>query len=816
MANYWDVPCSLVAPPFPLVDGPGAPQSSAATEQNSNSFKENPKPAVRGQPINLHTIPFAIDYYTLGVDHAIRKRKRTAERAGGVAEKTGGAPAGSSNSTSISSRTQDLNEVPQPFPSGPAPLQGPGMPQQPGPIPSPYVYPYYYYPPPPPPMNASTSAPQMPQYAAPYPPQYYWPAPPYPSPYPPPGYPAPYAYSPPRPAPPALQSSQQMYTQKHQQQQIARGLADRPIDYSDLQALTVEQWETIKIRERLSQAIFVSILSVPMVAFALLKGGQLFEMSVGALRLLKRFLILVLQFAWPLTSSVLPETFQALKVWNTQAWLTKVLVGCPFLVTTCSEMLEALCKLSMAACLGSSIGIQRRLSSRRPAGLRTMALVSTGAAMFTMNSLSFKGLGDSARVAAQVASGVGFIGAGIISKEYMETKKGDAMIKGITTATGIWVAAALGMACGRGLYVYALMGGLMTLVILDYRIITGQLLNPLRQVLVTLNADNHRERGKGKGREDSEKGAAPPRGPLKTLFRWIMQAIATPSPSPSGNGSGSGVGKVSGESGVREKKEKEKGEWMGSEGAGGIVRDSLSLVLSEQSAVEPSDIAEMEGQSRVAEGKEMLRRGGGTGMEETKRRSRSFSSSSDAVGETSDSSVSELDSESDGEEALSSSASGSARASSSSSSSSPSSSSKPKTRKGKRLAARDALSRGSLRRWLLEQQEADREMEDEAAWEIFNDLWDDEDCYPHPPARDRRSISDYGLNGTDSAGILPDSDLIPEEEEEDSPVPLESPVGVSNGTLSVPPIAFDQVVQEKGKEDGEGEGESPGSAESSP
>lgn len=82
---------------------------------------------------------------------------------------------------------------------------------------------------------------------------------------------------------------------------------------------------------------------------------------------------------------------------------------------------EIIKRLLTATFAGAAIGFERRYSER-PAGLRTMALVSLGAAIFTILSLALPG--DKSRMAASVASGVGFIGAGVISQNGFEDSKG--------------------------------------------------------------------------------------------------------------------------------------------------------------------------------------------------------------------------------------------------------------------------------------------------------------------------------------------------------------------------------------------------------
>lgn len=110
---------------------------------------------------------------------------------------------------------------------------------------------------------------------------------------------------------------------------------------------------------------------------------------------------------------------------------------------------DLILKLGLAAILGGALGLEREIHGR-PAGLRTHFLVSLGAAAFMMMSPAVAGMfekltGDPGRVAAQIVTGIGFLGAGAIVKEGVN-------IHGLTTAACLWVAAAIGMAAGAGLY----------------------------------------------------------------------------------------------------------------------------------------------------------------------------------------------------------------------------------------------------------------------------------------------------------------------------------------------------------------------------
>ena len=110
--------------------------------------------------------------------------------------------------------------------------------------------------------------------------------------------------------------------------------------------------------------------------------------------------------------------------------------------------LELLVQLVLAVALGGAIGLERELKNK-PAGLRTNILICVGATLFTTLSYRFaSNNGDSGRVAAQILTGVGFIGAGTI----LHTR---GAVTGLTSAATIWVVSAIGMALGAGAYVEA-------------------------------------------------------------------------------------------------------------------------------------------------------------------------------------------------------------------------------------------------------------------------------------------------------------------------------------------------------------------------
>src|SRR5207244_12968793 len=103
------------------------------------------------------------------------------------------------------------------------------------------------------------------------------------------------------------------------------------------------------------------------------------------------------------------------------------------------------------------IGVGREIR-QKPAGLRTNILIAVGAALFSIVSLRITG-GTSDRIAAQIVTGVGFLGAGAIMR-------GRTNVHGLTTAATIWVNAAIGMAAGAGLFAIASVAAAITLAVL--------------------------------------------------------------------------------------------------------------------------------------------------------------------------------------------------------------------------------------------------------------------------------------------------------------------------------------------------------------
>ena len=127
-----------------------------------------------------------------------------------------------------------------------------------------------------------------------------------------------------------------------------------------------------------------------------------------------------------------------------------------------SPWLEAILRFLLAVALGAGIGYQRERAGKA-AGMRTIILVSAGAALFTLVSVyGFDAEGvDISRVAAGVVVGVGFIGAGVIFRGRQEEE-----VAGLTTAATIWVAAAIGLAAGAGMYLISVIAAAVILIIL--------------------------------------------------------------------------------------------------------------------------------------------------------------------------------------------------------------------------------------------------------------------------------------------------------------------------------------------------------------
>lgn len=142
-------------------------------------------------------------------------------------------------------------------------------------------------------------------------------------------------------------------------------------------------------------------------------------------------------------------------------------------------------RLTVALIFGGMVGYERE-SSGRAAGLRTHLLVCIGSALITIVSITgFPYTADPSRVAAQIVTGVGFLGAGTIMKE-------GTTIKGLTTAASLWVVAGIGMAVGTGSYLAAVITTAFVVVALSFlRQINTKALYGAKQKRFTFVARNH-------------------------------------------------------------------------------------------------------------------------------------------------------------------------------------------------------------------------------------------------------------------------------------------------------------------------------------
>lgn len=119
------------------------------------------------------------------------------------------------------------------------------------------------------------------------------------------------------------------------------------------------------------------------------------------------------------------------------------------------QQLDICVRITIAAILSAIVGFERERADH-PAGLRTHILVGMGSALFTALSLYAFPNGDKGRVAAQIVTGIGFLGAGAIIQGRKPTS-----IHGMTTAAGIWAVAALGMASGSANYLIAAVAAIL-------------------------------------------------------------------------------------------------------------------------------------------------------------------------------------------------------------------------------------------------------------------------------------------------------------------------------------------------------------------
>jgi len=131
-------------------------------------------------------------------------------------------------------------------------------------------------------------------------------------------------------------------------------------------------------------------------------------------------------------------------------------------IPSAEQLVRACVRIVLAALLGALLGIQRE-SWGKPAGIRTHMLVAMGAALFVFAPLeSGVPIADASRLVQGVATGIGFIGAGAILKLTKERE-----VEGLTTAAGIWMTAAFGMAVGFGRLGTAIASAALAFVVLE-------------------------------------------------------------------------------------------------------------------------------------------------------------------------------------------------------------------------------------------------------------------------------------------------------------------------------------------------------------
>jgi putative Mg2+ transporter-C (MgtC) family protein len=151
------------------------------------------------------------------------------------------------------------------------------------------------------------------------------------------------------------------------------------------------------------------------------------------------------------------------------------------------DQLAIVGRLALAAALGALIGLERELRGY-PAGVRTVALVALGSALFTDVS---RLLGGDDRVAAGIVTGIGFLGAGVIFREGYT-------VRGITTAAALWSAAAIGMAVARELFLVAGLGAVLVFILLEARPVVRRLEDllkgRLREPMAHEDPDKERDR----------------------------------------------------------------------------------------------------------------------------------------------------------------------------------------------------------------------------------------------------------------------------------------------------------------------------------
>jgi len=154
-------------------------------------------------------------------------------------------------------------------------------------------------------------------------------------------------------------------------------------------------------------------------------------------------------------------------------------------VTDIEQMTRVVLRLVLAALLGGLLGWQREVNGKA-AGIRTHMLVSMGAALIVMVGQQAGGnAADLSRVLQGLIAGVGFLGAGTILKS---ESNGEDQVKGLTTAAGIWLTAAIGASAGIGKEVTAILSAVLALGVLSL----VPLLTPAVRAAAAENAEKHK------------------------------------------------------------------------------------------------------------------------------------------------------------------------------------------------------------------------------------------------------------------------------------------------------------------------------------
>lgn len=130
-----------------------------------------------------------------------------------------------------------------------------------------------------------------------------------------------------------------------------------------------------------------------------------------------------------------------------------------------SAQLMLIVRIAVGFVLGAVLGAEREWRAK-PAGLRTHMLVAGGSAAFTVAALALFSGDGAARVVAQIITGIGFLGAGAIIRTDPRAREAGGEVVGMTTAATVWVAAALGMLAGGGVYLLAIASTLLALLAL--------------------------------------------------------------------------------------------------------------------------------------------------------------------------------------------------------------------------------------------------------------------------------------------------------------------------------------------------------------